>query len=220
MAPTATATPVPIFEGIYTLTVEQPLDEVYKDKVISFKIGDFTAIETAIWQEGRTTELDLTASSSASNLDPSSNIAKINSQSSGGTPLAGPLIQPVPPVVFQGTATVDNLPVSEGTIVTAWIDDTEVGSVSVVQKPANPSSQSGAGSYFSPLGCCLCCPRLRMSSYPCGFPESARVTEVSVPGKPSKWWDCGTGLNTAPTSFQEASSNESPSHGLLSTGLR
>jgi len=152
-APTATATPAPVFDGIYTLTVEQPPEATYAGKVISFKIGDLTASETAIWRQGQTMELDLRASRSAFSPKPSgSNLAKGYPQSLGGGLLASPLTQPAPPSVFQGTATVDGVPVPQGTIVTAWMEATEVGSTSVVLRPAIPDSLSGAGAFFSPLG--------------------------------------------------------------------
>ncbi|MCL0104326.1 hypothetical protein M1O57_01800, partial [Dehalococcoidia bacterium] len=40
---------------------------------------------------------------------------------------APPVLPPVPPSGFMGTAYLDNVPVAEGTVVTAWIDDTQVG---------------------------------------------------------------------------------------------
>ena len=155
-APTTTPVPAPAFDGIYTLTVEQPLGESYAGKAITFKIGGLTATETAIWQQGQTNELNLTASSSAAIRDPSSsNLAKTYPQSLAGTLLASPLAQPAPPSVFQGTAKVDGVLVSQGTIVTAWVEDTEVGITSVVPLPAVPNSLSEAGAFFSPLGSTL-----------------------------------------------------------------
>ncbi|MCL0047958.1 hypothetical protein M1N20_00640, partial [Dehalococcoidia bacterium] len=38
-----------------------------------------------------------------------------------------PVLPPVPPSGFMGTAYLDNVPVAKGTVVTAWIDDTQVG---------------------------------------------------------------------------------------------
>ena len=71
--------PAPLFDGIYTLTVSQPTNEDFAGKVISFKIGDFSANETALWQQGQTNVFNLTASSSVFVPGPS------------GTPLASPL---------------------------------------------------------------------------------------------------------------------------------
>lgn len=116
-APTPTAIPAPTptaelppaaaapFDGIYTLTVSQPLEVPFAGKAISFRIGDLPANETSIWQQGQTHELDLTASSSAAVPGPSDReLARGNRQSLAGTLLAGPLRQPAPPSVFQGTA--------------------------------------------------------------------------------------------------------------------
>lgn len=156
LAPTATATPAPPFDGSFSLTLEQPLGETYAGKVISFKIGEFTANEAATWQQGQTNELDLAASSSLAVPGPSSSeLAKGVFQSPAGSLLASPLMQPAPPSVFQGTATVDGVLAAEGTIVTALVDDNAVAIASVVPRPAIPDSLSEAGDYFSPLGATL-----------------------------------------------------------------
>jgi len=73
------ATPAPVFDGIYTLTVSQPLNEDFAGKAVTFMIGEFSANETALWQQGQTNVFNLTASSSVFAPGPS------------GTPLASPL---------------------------------------------------------------------------------------------------------------------------------
>ena len=40
----------------------------------------------------------------------------------------------------------------QGTVVTAWMDGGQVGSASVVARPATPESLTGAGVFFRPLG--------------------------------------------------------------------
>jgi hypothetical protein len=137
-----------VFDGIYTLTVSQPTNEDFAGKVISFKIGDFSAKETALWQQGQTNVFNLTASSSVFVTGPS------------GTSLASPIravplsqaAPPAPPSVFQGTASVDGVLVPQGTTVTAWLGGIEVGSANVVSTPAILDSLTGAGTYFSSLG--------------------------------------------------------------------
>ena len=54
--------------------------------------------------------------------------------------------------MFQGTAIVDGVLVPQGTIVTAWVGNTEVGIASVAPRPAIPDTLSRAGVYFGPLG--------------------------------------------------------------------
>ncbi|PKB73441.1 MAG: hypothetical protein BZY75_01805 [SAR202 cluster bacterium Io17-Chloro-G7] len=129
------------------------MDEAYAGKIISFKIGGDSANQTAIWQQGQTNELDLTASSLALIPGPSTGgLEKVYTQPAFGALLASPIRQPAPPPVFQGTAKVDGVPVPQGTVVTAWIDDKQVGSASVVTKPTTPESLTGAGVFFRPLG--------------------------------------------------------------------
>ena len=82
----------------------------------------------------------------------SNQLAKNNLGPSTGSLLAGPLRQPAPPSVFQGTASVDGSLVPEGTTVSAWVEGIEVGTASVGPRPAVPASLSMAGEYFSPLG--------------------------------------------------------------------
>ena len=152
--PTPTPTPIPVFDGIYFLTVDQPLDRSYAGKSITFKIDDLTAGEVAIWQQGETNELNLTASSTTSKHTEGSTESNptASSRDSRGTLLASPLRQPVPPPVFQGTVSIDGILAPEGTIVTAWIDDGEVASTAVIARPAAPESISGTGLVFGPLG--------------------------------------------------------------------
>lgn len=143
-----------MFDGIYVLTVDQPLDQSYSSRTITFRIGSLLANETATWQEGETIELNLTALSTSGKHGqvPLRGLAKAYSQSATGALLASPARQPVPPTVLQGTVTVDDIPALAGTIVTAWMDDLEVGSTSVIPRPATPSSLSEAGVAFGPLG--------------------------------------------------------------------
>ena len=143
-----------MFDGIYILTVDQPLDQSYSGRTITFRIGNLFANQTATWQQGETTELNLTASGASSKLNqaPLGDLTKEYSMSRTGALLASPERQPVPPTVFQGTVTLDAIPAPAETIVTAWIDGLEVGRTSVIPEPATPSSLSGAGVVFGPLG--------------------------------------------------------------------
>ena len=87
-----TATPTPVFDGIYVLTVDQPLDQSYSSRTITFRIGNLLANETATWQEGETIELNLTALSTSGKHGqvPLRSLAKAYSQSATGALLASP----------------------------------------------------------------------------------------------------------------------------------
>ena len=77
--------------GSYILLVEQASGASFTGQMISFKVGDFAAKQTARWSQGGATELVLSAlGDGLSNLDPAG--------------LAGgPLAQPLPPHAILGT---------------------------------------------------------------------------------------------------------------------
>lgn len=78
--------------------------EMEEAATVSFRIGDFTAAETALWEQYGSIEIDLTASS------------------------AGAAVTANYPCLFYGCAMVNNVPVEAGTVITAWIGGSQVGS--------------------------------------------------------------------------------------------
>ena len=131
--PTATPAPTPISEGVYTLIVDQS-GASFAGKTVSFKVGDLWAKETATWQQGGATQLNLTASSSLGILPDNPRRGSDGDEdatSSKGGLLASPIRQAPPPHVFAGTATVDGEPAPLGTSVTAWVGGVLAGVTTV-----------------------------------------------------------------------------------------
>lgn len=94
-------------------------------------------------------ELTLTAVNVAANYRgsiPKKAAGPAGAFSGSGAPLASPLLQPLPPHVFKGTATIDGKPAPQHTAITAWIDGVRVpGAEAVLQE--NPGVAANA-----PLG--------------------------------------------------------------------
>ena len=153
--PAPTKTPVPastpiLFEGNYTLLVDQGSDS-FSGKVVSFRVADIQADQTAIWQQGGSTNLDLTASTGRTRFGDREQLGLAEIAKTNGGVLASPSLQRVPPHVFTGTVSVDGRPAPEGTTVSAWIDGVSYGVTTV--KPVNfPLTLSTTAVIFSPLG--------------------------------------------------------------------
>ena len=146
--PIPTATPIP-FDGNYTLIVDQG-DSSFAGKVVSFRVDNFQVPQNAIWMQGGSTNLNLTAISGRS-LSPSQDSDERFESSIGeGGILASPSLQQSLPHVFTGTASVDGRLAPEGTSVSAWIDGVlqESTTVNLVE---SPTSFSATGSLFGSL---------------------------------------------------------------------
>ena len=156
-APTVTPVPAPTLvlgaDEVYTLTVNQ-LDTSFAGKTVSFKIGDLWANETAGWQQGGATGLNLTVSSRQSALPDYSHRGSNSDEeatSSRGRLLASPVRQQSPPHMFTGTATVDGSPAPLGTSISAWVDG-ELAGVTTVTFRRLPDARNATAVTFRALG--------------------------------------------------------------------
>ena len=160
VAPTAPPPPVPqaeAFDGIYVLWVEQPHDQNFRGKEVSFKLGELDAPEKATWTQGAVDQLDLTASSTgqgAIGLLPGGGIVAQEPSSRSGGLLSSPLRQPQPPHVFVGTATIDGVLAPEGAVVTAWIGGEKVPGAEALVVARHPAAtgEDPVGQALKPLG--------------------------------------------------------------------
>ena len=138
--------------------VAQPQGKSFTGKTVEFRIGGLTAAETSSWAEGGVTRLALTASGNLGRVTPvtpafTASAALPLIRTSGL--LARPLMQPAPPQIFVGTATVNGAGVPEGTVVSAWVDGEAVPGAegAIVPTPdATPGDTGGAAQALAPLG--------------------------------------------------------------------
>jgi len=156
--PEADPSHVKSFDTIYVMTVEkgdsnQGGTAAFGGKSITFQIGNaagsLVAKETAIWESGSITYLDLSASfgSSRNLADPGSDrLTNVNIGVFDGA-YGNTLL---PPNMFSGSATIDGRGVPEGTMVTAWIDGKLVAESKVILRSSSPRF-TATGSLFSPV---------------------------------------------------------------------
>ena len=157
-ADTPTPEPLPSFDGVFVLTVAQTQGKSFSGKAVEFRIGSLTAAETSDWEHGGVTLVSLTASG-ALNRVPTGRpaltaIAPLLPARTLGL-LARPLMQPAPPQIFVGTATVNGAGVPEGTVVSAWVDGEAVpgGEGTIIPAPApTPGDTGGPAQALAPLG--------------------------------------------------------------------
>ena len=136
----------------------QPQGKSFSGKAVEFRIGSLTAAETSDWEHGGVTLVSLTASG-ALNRVPTGRpaltaIAPLLPARTLGL-LARPLMQPAPPQIFVGTATVNGAGVPEGTVVSAWVDGEAVpgGEGAIIPAPApTPGDTGGPAQALAPLG--------------------------------------------------------------------
>lgn len=155
---TPTPEPLPSFDGVFVLTVAQPQGKSFTGKTVEFRIGSLTAAETSSWAEGGVTRLALTASGNLARVTPvtpafTASAALPPIRTSGL--LTRPLMQPAPPQIFVGTATVNGAGVPEGTVVSAWVDGEAVPGAegAIVPAPdATPGDTGGQARDLAPLG--------------------------------------------------------------------
>ena len=155
---TPTPEPLPSFDGVFVLTVAQPQGKSFTGKTVDFRIGGITAAETSSWTEGGVTRLALTASGNLGRVTPGTPALTASAalpliRTSGL--LARPLMQPAPPQIFVGTATVNGAGVPEGTVVSAWVDGEAVPGAegAIVPTPdATSGDTGGAAQALAPLG--------------------------------------------------------------------
>ena len=153
--PTPTPTPVPAdtpeptqapdFDGVFVITVAPPEGENYFGKTVEFHIGNLTAAEVSLWQEGGITETALTATGTLGKL-PSASGLLASPPNQGGPPSI--------PHVFVGTATVNGFGAPEGAIVSAWVDGVLVPAAEAAVVPALEVStgDSGVAAALAPVG--------------------------------------------------------------------
>lgn len=146
---TPTPTPVP-FDGSYTLLVDQ-VSSSLAGKVVSFRVGNLQADQTVLWQQGGSTNLNLTASSGRSDSSLGEGGKTFDPPTTRGGVLASPSLQRIPPHVFTGSARIDGRLVPEGTTISAWIDGISYG-ITTVKQVNFPTSTSATAVVFNPLG--------------------------------------------------------------------
>lgn len=162
-APTSTPmatppTPATAFDGMYILFVAQPEGEHFAGKTVAFKIGDRVAAEDFAWEPGGANVLNLTASSTMRGGNggiPGERAALVSTTPQRGGPLARPVLQPAPPHVFVGKATLNGVGAPQGTVVSAWVDGAKVpGAEATLEASPDPGAASAdsAGEAFAPLG--------------------------------------------------------------------
>lgn len=134
--------------GVYTLLLDQELNS-FSGKVVSFRVSDLLADQTANWKFGGFTELNLTASAGRS-LSSSGEPDEDDKTAQGGL-LASPTLQRVPPHLFTGTVHIDGIPAPIGTSVSAWIDGVSIGSTTV-DPVSPPPGLTDTGGVFDSLG--------------------------------------------------------------------
>jgi hypothetical protein len=147
-----TPSPVPTvtsFDGVYTLTVDQG-NASFSGEKVAFQIGNLEANETARFEMGSITQLNLTASTGRSWHfgGPDGSYSGENPQ---GSLLASPIAQRMPPHLFTGTAMIDGIPAPAGTTVSAWVGSVLVAST-VIEKRLEVFSLGTSLGVFSPLG--------------------------------------------------------------------
>ena len=140
------------FDTIYVMVLDTVmLDQAgydFRGESITFQIGNLEAEETAIWESGAITYLDLSASSGSSRKLADPGRDRLTNFNVGV--LAAPLQQNLPPNMFSGSVTIDGRGVPKGTTVTAWISGKLVAESEVILRRS--SSRLGAtGSLFSPV---------------------------------------------------------------------
>jgi len=134
--------------GVYTLLLDQESNS-FSGKVVSFRVSDLLADQTANWKFGGFTELNLTASAGRS-LSSSGEPDEDDKTVQGGL-LASPTLQRVPPHLFTGTVHIDGIPAPIGTSVSAWIDGVSIGSTTV-DPVSPPPGLTDTGGVFDSLG--------------------------------------------------------------------
>ena len=147
-APVTPTETTQVDRGVYTLLLDQGSNS-FIGKVVSFRVSDLLADQTANWKFGGFTELNLTAS--AGQVLQSSAEQNEDDKTMQGGVLASPTFQPVPPHLFTGTVHIDGFPAPLGTSISAWIDGVSIGSTTV--DPVSPTpGLTGTGDIFDSLG--------------------------------------------------------------------
>ena len=125
---------------------------------MEFRIGSLIAAESSPWESGGVTRLSLTSSGALGRLADKAPSRSLSTPLQPGRTsglLARPLLQPAPPHIFVGTATVNGAGAPEGTVVAAWVDGEAVRGAEGAIVPTPATAPAGAGSAaeaLAPLG--------------------------------------------------------------------